>query len=482
MDRDEQFLQEFYQALEDRPLDPEDREYVGLYDDPTLKLEDPVALLARSIEWAPSNSSAQLFSGFRGAGKSTELRRLRRNLTAQGYLVLLFDLFDYLSPSLPLDVSDFLMVLAGALSDQLEATGALKTNANSYWKRLTRFLRTRVEFTELVADLGPLEIKANLSEDPTFRERLQERAAGHLAALVKDVRTYMTEAIDAIPPQRLGKGVVLIADSIENVSGTLSNAHEVQESVERLFTSHAEQLHLPRVHAVYTAPPWLKIRAPGVSLRYSGGLQMLHPLTVSTGTREREPVPAALEALHKVVSARGDWQRLLGERATLDKLTLESGGHLRDLLRMLGEILRRADRLPVDQRTVQRAIMQMRSDLLPIAEDDAVWLQRIAETHEVSLADIERLPRLVTFLDSHLVLCYRNGEEWYDVHPLVREEVEQIVAVRAAADAAGAQSDSGVATARAETEEAQSTSGIAAAAETEAAQSDSGVAAATADS
>lgn len=97
---------------------------------------------------------------------------------------------------------------------------------------------------------------------------------------------------------------------------------------------------------------------------------------------------------------------------------------------MLGEIVRRADRLPVDERTVQRAITQMRSDLLPIAEDDAEWLQRIAETHEVSLADIDRLPRLVTFLDSHLVLCYRNGEEWYDVHPLVREEVARIARAR----------------------------------------------------
>jgi hypothetical protein len=433
MDQDEnQFLQEFYQAVVDRPLDPDDPQYVGLYDDPTLDLEDPVALLARSIEWAPSDSSAQLFSGFRGAGKSTELRRLRQRLTGQGYLVLLFDLFDYLSPSLPLDVSDFLMVVAGALSDQLEASGALPVGAtaDSYWDRLKRFLQTRVEFDELVADLGPLEIKANLSADPTFRQRLQRNAAGHLAALVKDVYTYIGEAIVAIPQARLGKGLVLIADSIENVSGTLSNARDVQESVERLFTSHAEQLHLPRVHAVYTAPPWLKIRAPGVSGRYSGGLQILHPLRVCKPTNSHDPVPEALEALCQVVSARGDWLRLLGTRETLDRLTLQSGGHLRDLLRMLGEIVRRADRLPVDAQTVQRAITQMRSDLLPIAEDDAVWLQRIAETHEVSLADIERLPRLVTFLDSHLVLCYRNGEEWYDVHPLVRDEVEHIASVR----------------------------------------------------
>jgi hypothetical protein len=424
----DRFLLEFYRAVADRPLDPDSPEYVWLYDDPKLGLEDPVKLLARSIEWSPANSSTQLLSGFRGSGKSTELRRLRRQLTDDGYLVLLFDFFDYLSPSLPLDVSDFLMVVAGALSDQLEGQEILPDGAarDGYWTRLTGFLKTRVEFDEIVAGMGPLQVKASLAADPTFRQRLQNSAAGHLAALVEDMRAYVHETIATIPQELLGKGLVLLADSIENVSGTLSNASEVQESVERLFTSHAEHLQLPDIHIVYTVPPWLKIRAPGISGRYSGGLHMLHPLKVRQPTNGREPVRETLDALCQVVSARGDWQRLLGDRSVLDRLALESGGHLRDLLRSLAEIVVRADQLPVDERTVERAITQARSELLPIAEDDAVWLQRIADTHEVSLRDIERLPRLVTFMDSHLVLCYRNGEDWYDVHPLVREEVSKI--------------------------------------------------------
>jgi len=104
-------------------------------------------------------------------------------------------------------------------------------------------------------------------------------------------------------------------------------------------------------------------------------------------------------------------------------------------MRLLSEIVRRADQLPVSEITIQRAITQVKSELLPIAIEDARWLQRIAETHDTSLLDISQLPRLVTFLDSHLVLCYRNGDEWYDVHPLVRDEVRQL-ARRREADAA----------------------------------------------
>jgi len=422
------FLRDFFQALEDRPLDPDDPAYVGLYDDPTLGLEDPVELLKRTIEWAPRDSSAQLLSGFRGAGKSTELRRLRRDMREAGYLVLLFDVFDYLSPSAPIDVSDFVMVLAGALSDELHASGALKDAParESYWTRLKNFMQTRVEFEEVVGKLGPVDIKASLRTDPTFRRMLQERAAGHLAELVKDMRAYVAETLAAIPDAQRGSGLVLIADSIENISGTVSNAKEVQESLERLFTSHADNLQLPGAHIVYTVPPWLKIRAPGISGRFSGGLQVLHPLKVREPDAARTPMPTALDALCRVVTARGDWQRLLGGRDGLDRLALESGGHLRDLLRMLSEIVRRAEALPVGERTIERAITQVKSELLPIAEDDAVWLHRVAQTHETALLDVAKLPRLVTFLDSHLVLCYRNGDEWYDVHPLVREEVAQL--------------------------------------------------------
>jgi hypothetical protein len=435
------FLRDLFRALEDRPLNPDDPAYIGLYDDPTLGLEDPVELLARSISWARTNTSAQLLSGFRGAGKSTELRRLRRDLTNAGYLVLLFDVFEYLSPSSPIDVSDFVMVLAGALSDQLDEAAVLSHAAGheNYWTRLKSFLQTRVEFDEVVGKLGAVDIKASLRTDPTFRQRLHERAAGHLADLVKDMREYVTETVTAIPEERLGQGLVLIVDSLERVSGTISNSEDVQTSLERLFTSHAENMHLPQVHVVYTVPPWLKIRAPGISSQFSGGLQMLHPLKVRAPDAGREPVQASLDALCCVVGARGDWRRLLGEREVLDRLALESGGHLRDLLRMLAEIVRRADRLPVTELTVQRAIGQVRSELLPIALDDVRWLQRIADTHDASLDDISRLPRLVTFLDSHLVLCYRNGEEWYDVHPLVREEVARLAAAHAAsAPAAGA--------------------------------------------
>ena len=39
---------------------------------------------------------------------------------------------------------------------------------------------------------------------------------------------------------------------------------------------------------------------------------------------------------------------------------------------------------------------------------------------------IEELPRLARFLDTSLVLNYHNGDDWYDVHPLIRQEIEHV--------------------------------------------------------
>jgi len=72
---DATYLKDFYRALADRPLAPDDPNYVRLYDGEGLVPTDPIRQLQTTIEWS-TLESAQLFSGFRGTGKSTELRRL----------------------------------------------------------------------------------------------------------------------------------------------------------------------------------------------------------------------------------------------------------------------------------------------------------------------------------------------------------------------------------------------------------------------
>ncbi len=101
-----------------------------------------------------------------------------------------------------------------------------------------------------------------------------------------------------------------------------------------------------------------------------------------------------------------------------------SGGHLRDLLRLTAEVLRRAQSVPVSADVVDGAIRAIRAEMLPIADDHARWLGRIATTREAELASVSQMSDLAAFLDSHVVLCFKNGaDEYYDVHPLIRDRI-----------------------------------------------------------
>ncbi len=425
------FLGRFFQNLSDQSLDPSDERYVPLYDEPALAYEDPVELLADAIEW--TSESVQLLSGYRGAGKSTELKRLKARLEeSDDYLVFLCDVEEYLNLSTPIDVSDFLMVAAGAFSEavnkRLEEDG--HQLHEGYWERFRAFWgRLGIDAPKLSASIGTgsasIGIQANLKSDPTFKEQLQKHMVGHLGALVDDVGAFLRDCVRTLREHYGNREVVLLLDSIEHIRGTLANAEAVYGSVEKLFAGHSEQLHLPGLHVIYTVPPYLKIRYSNVDALYEpGGLIVLPAFKLYERGEDRTPIPMSFDAMERVVSGRGDWRRLLGEdRLPLDRLIYNSGGHLRDLLHLLRQVLLRARVLPVPERTVNAAINQVRNTFLPIPNVDALWLDRIADSHQVALEELADLPSLARFFDTHLVLCYRNGEEWYDVHPLIWEEI-----------------------------------------------------------
>ena len=57
-------------------------------------------------------------------------------------------------------------------------------------------------------------------------------------------------------------------------------------------------------------------------------------------------------------------------------------------------------------------------------------MTKIEKTRESGLKNTQsaNVSKLTRFLDTHFVLYFRNGKEWYDIHPLIREEVANIVA------------------------------------------------------
>lgn len=398
---------------------------------------DPVAQLQRTIRWT-EGATAQLFSGFRGTGKTTELQRLRRELTADGapFVVLYVNANSYLNLSTPIDVSDFLMAVAGGVDEALRASDKLaeRPSTESVWTRFAHFMRkTQVDLNELGLSTGPelagVTLKANLKADPTFKQRLQRQMAGHLGALTDEVHGFIQECVERV---RSGWGpdwqLVVLFDSLEQLRGANANETEVADSAVTVFQTHAEKLHLPGVHVVYTVPPWLKIRAPAVASMFHESAQIP---CVKVREPDGAPFQPGLDALTALVERRMPaWPQVFGERAVIEQLALDSGGYLRDLLRLMQGVLRQCagQPLPAGPALVARARADVRNSYLPLTVEDARWLVNIADTHEIDLSDTARLGKLARLYDNLLVMTYRNGKEWVNAHPLVIDEARAMVA------------------------------------------------------
>jgi hypothetical protein len=448
---DREFLKGLYRALSDKPLEPGDPYYVPIFQE--LELDDPVQQISTEIEFQDSESIS-LFSGFRGSGKTTELKRLKQELEARGSFVLYADALEYVNAAEPIAITDLLMVLAGAFSDALkERLGADLAN-ESYWDRFLSFLNGEVLVDGLTlkaegktpetSALGGLkvgaEIKFGLRSATNFRRELHKALQNKLKELKDNADRFFEDGVKLIRA-RMGNDtkIVFIFDQLEQLRGTLQTEYDVIRSVQRIFATDYDLLRIPYVHMVYTVPPWLKLVLPGTKMTL---LSTIHLWNDDKDRSRCEPAWGVFRSLvHRRLSLQGSL-RLFGDQQAqqdrIDEMIAVCGGHFRDLLRLLRDTIVKAtalSSLPIPAATVTKAIDSARREFLPIAEDDAIWLMKIAERRETALVntEAETVNRLTRFFDNHFVLYFVNGREWYDIHPLIRDEAAKIKSASLAA-------------------------------------------------
>ena len=101
--RDE--LKTLYNALADRVLEPGDPVYVAQVNHQGMA--DAVEEMATEIDWQEGGGVC-LFTGQRGTGKSTELKRLKKRLEQLGAVVFYVDLSEFMLLTKEVEISDFL--------------------------------------------------------------------------------------------------------------------------------------------------------------------------------------------------------------------------------------------------------------------------------------------------------------------------------------------------------------------------------------
>lgn len=409
-----------YQSLKlETPIGPDDPAYVNYYAAGSKYgyTDDPINELATSISFGDNVGSALHFvTGQRGTGKSSELLRLKKILEADGYAVWLTDLSALFDLSEPVEISDFLIGAASSLIEQL-GIGAAESK-DGFFAGLHQFFTTEVKVDGLKLGADALGLQAELdfafSQNPTIRETLRQALRARVDAIWRQTADFV-ERVAAKSQKR----VVWIMDSIDRLAGRFDNAQAVADSVVVLFSQHADKLRFKHVRTVAVVHPWLS-SAAGAALRPDGWTFLP---SIRVRSRDGQPDPIRVQILKDISLRRyPDLYQLIAE-PQVEAIALMSGGDLREYFALLRSCAVKAGSskaaTPIAANMVERVFNEARNEMLPLANDEIEWMRAIHKHKSPDLSKREEVLELARLLNGKFVMNYRNGDDWYDIHPLL---------------------------------------------------------------
>jgi hypothetical protein len=385
-----------------------------------------------------ASADRYFFSGMRGSGKTTELRRLQHDLAETGEWVVFYtDMSEYLPLNAAVEIGDFLLVVVSALADEVHLRYGEDFKSIGPIARFVQFLASEVQIEGLEWSidtlLGKLGLKAKIKDNPSFQQELQQITRRRIDRIVAESRAFIDGLVDYVRGRWAGSDtrVLYIVDSVERLQGIGDEAKKVFDSVENLFNAHRDKLRFNTLDVVYSVPPHISAAtAAGAGRVYS--LPMIRVFDRPPANSHGAPSQAGVGKMLQVLDLRCDYWRGLISEEHMRELARVSGGDLRELFSLARETLNLLDpdddaHFPAPAAAIEQCKKLRRNQfgLIPVNHMD--WLKRVAETHGHALPSIEELGTLAQLFDGKLILKYRNGEDWYDVHPLLWEQVDRHV-------------------------------------------------------
>ncbi|MEM1115640.1 MAG: P-loop NTPase fold protein [Bacteroidota bacterium] len=415
-----------------RPLSSDDPRYADFTE---WRSPMPIAdRLANLIVWpskaTPPEHVKVLFTGHKGSGKSTELRRLAAKLEAEGFFVVYFDAATEIDMG-GVSYADVLLALMYQLVSAIHDSpveASIKVEAvDSLRQRLAKITvdRTQTTESEIEAESG-VEVTPGIPGLFKILSRLTVRLRGGESEkrslrqeIDGDIGLFLEELNDLIRDLQIrlrehqSLGLVVIVDSLDRVILKTIDDEGRRTTHRELFIEHAEHLMAPACSMVYTIPVSL-LNNQNVANVWGTTPELL-PM-VKVHDQEGNDSSDALDAMVDAVSLRIDIDSVFENSEDVRSLCRMSGGHLRDLMRLIRQACSyTADGEKISTEAVRNAIQEIVNGYQrSILDSELPRLVEIHRTHHLpNHEDCEDLPLKL------LVLEYRNGQPWHDVHPAV---------------------------------------------------------------
>lgn len=387
-----------------------------------------------------ATSGAWFFTGHRGVGKSTELKRIAYRLRLSGDFVVTADMNDYLNLSEPIAIELLLLTMMAALSNEYNKQFSNNPLRDGLAKRIFRFLRnTEVTLSELSITFGVEPLKAQgklgLKENPTLREKILRAVQASFVEFIGEVRSYVDEVRNGIATTRPNAKCVIILDSLERLRVSGLGADERFDAVQNVFEVHASHLKFDRLLVVYSIPPYLPYLIPRLGAHIGANICYLPHVKVFQSPREggtSVPNISGINDLVQAVTLRYPQVEEVLPREGLVRLAMASSGSPREYFRLIKTVCLKAelskDIINGRHWTLDSCIEQAEQELrgeMPLAQEDIDWLIKVRRTNRTGLSHLGDLSRLARLFDCGMILTYRDRDDWCEVNYLLRSEVDR---------------------------------------------------------
>ncbi|NJL35598.1 MAG: ATP-binding protein [Leptolyngbyaceae cyanobacterium RM2_2_4] len=423
-------LTDIYNAIDPfQPLQPGDPAYVDCRE----VRGDANVLVDLGREILRSHRvTCQLYAGHRGAGKSTELLRLKADLETKGCFVVYFAAVGDDRDIAPDDVQ-YTDILLGCTQHLLEG---LKTAdpkpllgwLGDRWQALKDFAQSEIEFEKL--DIGAqiqqfAHLNTTIRAVPSLRKKIRDQIEPYTVTLLKALNEFIADGERKLPAYQTK--LVVIADNLDRIVPIRDD--DGRSNHDEIFLDRSEQLKGLHCHLIYTVPISMVYSNRANDLKDTYGNPQLLPM-IMVQTEEGRLYPPGFSKVKELIASRIKPFAPQAELETdifenpevLERLCLASGGHVRELLLLAKEAINRTDTLPISARAVRRAITETRDTYRRTVEKDQwLTLAKVAQFHNIENDEQHR-----NLLFRRCLLEYRYFDDqgdmqcWYDVHPLIK--------------------------------------------------------------
>ena len=414
-------LTEAYMAFDPRPLLSGDPYFVDLTE---ARHSHAMVNIKQTIKncIAANQHGAVAFSGHRGSGKSTELRRLQGAL-ATSCFTLYVDVNEFLDPA-DVDYTDLFLLFSRQLLEELVRNGVelpsgLLTSVENWFKTITKEseeslklsagvsteVKAGFEFPFIARLLAKLtaDAKVGSSQKVTSRQEFDRYFSG----LLTNTNTLLSVASESLAKVSKPSQVLILIDNLDRMP---------PEKSEALFFAHGSQLQDLACHAVYTTSIDTYYSHKGIWSVFPNHEVLpnvkLHGRGSSSSENRR-----GIDALHEVIGRRIEIPRLANETVVAEAIR-NSGGSVRQLIRLLREAILTAQarkEATIELSSLENAATKLRQDFERIlAPGDYDLLAKVATTNL-----IEKDEPHMQLLSNTAILEYNGGELWHDVNPLI---------------------------------------------------------------